>query len=215
MPDTDDAWMTTRFVEPDDLRHDMHVNVVSFMPGGNIPFAETHVMEHGLYVLEGKAVYRLNNDWVEEEAFKPFGDVIKLGTVTPKLINMDKCRRYSDLADIDVVDGEAGVSLFHADIRALPYELNLLERHPLGSQCFIPMDQSEYVVIVAEDTDGVPQEPVAFFADSTQSVNIARNTWHGVLTPVGGSGLFAVVDRIGDGSNLEECNLEKPFLVKK
>lgn len=80
MPDTDDAWMTTRFVEPDDLRHDMHVNVVSFMPGGNIPFAETHVMEHGLYVLEGKAVYRLNNDWIEVEA----GDFMWLRAFCPQ-----------------------------------------------------------------------------------------------------------------------------------
>ena len=80
MPDTDDAWMTTRFVEPDDLRHDMHVNIVSFKPGGNIPFAETHVMEHGLYVLEGKAVYRLNNDWVEVEA----GDFMWLRAFCPQ-----------------------------------------------------------------------------------------------------------------------------------
>lgn len=65
MPDTQGAWATTRFMDPADLRHDMHVTVVTFMPGGSIPFAETHVMEHGLFVLEGKAVYRLNRDWVE------------------------------------------------------------------------------------------------------------------------------------------------------
>ena len=65
MPDTQGRWATTRFVEPDDLAHDMHVNIVTFQPGGTIPFEETHVMEHGIYVLEGKAVYRLNRDWVE------------------------------------------------------------------------------------------------------------------------------------------------------
>ncbi|AUH32129.1 bifunctional allantoicase/(S)-ureidoglycine aminohydrolase [Paracoccus tegillarcae] len=65
MPDTDGAWATTRFMDPADLRHDMHITVVTFKPGGSIPFAETHVMEHGLFVLEGKAVYRLNRDWVE------------------------------------------------------------------------------------------------------------------------------------------------------
>ncbi len=64
MPNTD-LWGTTRFVEPEDLRHDMHVNIVTFRPGGRIPFAETHVMEHGLYVLEGTARYLLNTDWVE------------------------------------------------------------------------------------------------------------------------------------------------------
>ncbi|WP_299937226.1 bifunctional allantoicase/(S)-ureidoglycine aminohydrolase [uncultured Pelagimonas sp.] len=60
-----DKWGTTRFVEPDDLRHDCHVNIVTFQPGGLIPFAETHVMEHGLYVLQGTARYLLNKDWVE------------------------------------------------------------------------------------------------------------------------------------------------------
>lgn len=80
MPDTDGRWATTRFVEPDDLRHDMHVNIVTFEPGGVIPFLETHVMEHGLYVLEGKAVYNLNNDWVEVEA----GDFIWLRAFCPQ-----------------------------------------------------------------------------------------------------------------------------------
>ena len=80
MPDTEGRWSTTRFVEPDDLRHDMHVNIVNFQPGGVIPFCETHVMEHGLYVLEGKAVYRLNTDWVEVEA----GDFMWLRAFCPQ-----------------------------------------------------------------------------------------------------------------------------------
>ena len=80
MPDTDGAWATTRFVDPDDLRHDMHVNIVTFQPGAVIPFAETHVMEHGLYVLQGKAVYRLNQDWVEVQA----GDFLWLRAFCPQ-----------------------------------------------------------------------------------------------------------------------------------
>jgi len=80
MPGTDGAWATTRFVDPGDLRHDMHVNIVTFQPGAVIPFLETHVMEHGLYVLEGKAVYRLNQDWVEVEA----GDFMWLRAFCPQ-----------------------------------------------------------------------------------------------------------------------------------
>ncbi|MFN3955786.1 MAG: bifunctional allantoicase/(S)-ureidoglycine aminohydrolase [Pararhodobacter sp.] len=80
MPDTEGRWATTRFVDPADLRHDMHVNIVTFQPGGVIPFEETHVMEHGLYVLEGKAVYKLNRDWVEVEA----GDFIWLRAYCPQ-----------------------------------------------------------------------------------------------------------------------------------
>ena len=80
MPDTEGKWATTRFVEPEDLRHDMHVNIVTFQPGAVIPFCETHVMEHGLYVLQGKAVYRLNQDWVEVEA----GDFMWLRAFCPQ-----------------------------------------------------------------------------------------------------------------------------------
>jgi (S)-ureidoglycine aminohydrolase len=79
MPDLD-VWSTTRFVDATDMRHVMHVTIVTFQPGGVIPFDETHVMEHGLYVLEGKAVYHLNQDWVEVEA----GDFMWLRAFCPQ-----------------------------------------------------------------------------------------------------------------------------------
>ncbi len=80
MPDTEGKWATTRFIDPADLRYDMHLNIVTFEPGAIIPFMETHIMEHGLYVLEGKAVYRLNEDWVEVEA----GDFMWLRAFCPQ-----------------------------------------------------------------------------------------------------------------------------------
>ncbi|MCB9930466.1 MAG: (S)-ureidoglycine aminohydrolase [Alphaproteobacteria bacterium] len=80
MPDTDGAWATTRMLDPTDIRYDMHVNIVTFQPGAVIPFAETHVMEHGLYMLQGKGVYRLNQDWVEVEA----GDFLWLRAFCPQ-----------------------------------------------------------------------------------------------------------------------------------
>jgi (S)-ureidoglycine aminohydrolase len=80
MPGTDGVWTTTRFVDQSDLRHDMHVNIVNFLPGGTIPFPETHVMEHGIYILEGKAMYLLNEDWVEVEE----GDFLWLRAFCPQ-----------------------------------------------------------------------------------------------------------------------------------
>lgn len=80
MPGTDGCWATTRFVEADDLSHDMHVNIVTFQPGATIPFEETHVMEHAIYILEGRAAYRLNRDWVEVEA----GDFLLLRAFCPQ-----------------------------------------------------------------------------------------------------------------------------------
>lgn len=80
MPDTQGRWATTWFMDPDDLRHDMHITIVTLAPGAVIPFLETHVMEHGLYVLQGKGVYRLNKDWVEVEA----GDFMWLRAFCPQ-----------------------------------------------------------------------------------------------------------------------------------
>jgi (S)-ureidoglycine aminohydrolase len=80
MPGTEGRWSTTRFMDSDDLRHDMHVTVVTLAAGASIPFLETHVMEHGLYVLQGKGVYRLNRDWVEVEA----GDFMWLRAFCPQ-----------------------------------------------------------------------------------------------------------------------------------
>ncbi|MEM6489501.1 MAG: cupin domain-containing protein, partial [Pseudomonadota bacterium] len=80
MPDCDKAWATTRFMDPQDLGHDMHVTIVTLQPGGSIPFLETHVMEHGLFVLQGKGAYRLNADWVEVEA----GDFLWLRAFCPQ-----------------------------------------------------------------------------------------------------------------------------------
>ena len=99
MPDCDGVWATTRFVDPADLRHDMHVNIVTFQPGGVIPFAETHVMEHGLYVLQGRGKYRLNDDWVDVEA----GDYMWLRAFCPQacIAEGDEPFRYLLYKDVN------------------------------------------------------------------------------------------------------------------
>lgn len=146
------------------------------------------------------------------DAFAPFGEVIETGGPCT-IINDGHCCRYTDLATFDMIGGRPGLSLFHAQIRTLPYDCTLLERHPLGAQCFIPMQGARFLIIVAPDDGGVPGTPRAFVAEDHQSVNIARNTWHGVLCPIAGSGLFAVIDRIGDGNNLEEHHQSRPIRV--
>ncbi len=148
---------------------------------------------------------------ITAEAFAPFGEVITCSGAH-HMINAGQCKRFSDLASFDILDGTLGLSLFQSELRSVPYSCNLLERHPLGSQCFIPMGQSDYLVIVAKD-EGGPTNPQAFLATGHQVVNIARNTWHGVLAPISGSGLFTVMDRIGDGSNLEEHSLSNALVI--
>ncbi|MGX9352648.1 ureidoglycolate lyase [Shimia sp. W99] len=148
-----------------------------------------------------------------QEAFAPFGEVLDTSGAPDKLINQGLCGRYHDRATLDFVEGRAGISLFQAELRGLPYQLDMMERHPDGSQAFIPMSMEAFLVIVAEDTGNGPGTPRAFITSPGQAINFARNTWHGVLAPIKGSGLFAVVDRIGVGANLEEFWFDTPFTV--
>ena len=150
---------------------------------------------------------------ITAEAFAPFGDLIEAAGEPDKIINQGNCGRYHDRARMDLHGGRAGVSLFKARPRALPYTLDMVERHPDGAQCFVPMTMDGFLVIVAPDSGGVPGEPLAFLTAPGQAVNFHRNTWHGVLTPLAEPGLFAVVDRIGPGANLEEHWFSKPYTV--
>ena len=147
------------------------------------------------------------------DAFAPFGDVAECAGDAFSMINDDKCKRFTDLVKFDIHDGTLGLSLFQSEIRETPYSCALLERHPLGSQCFVSMGNSAFLVIVAEDNEG-PSGIRAFHARPNQIVNIGRNVWHGVLAPISGSGTFAVMDRIGDGTNLEEYPLTEPIVIE-
>lgn len=146
--------------------------------------------------------------------FAPFGDVLEVAGDPDKIINQGMCGRYHDRAALDFgPEGRAGISLFSAQARSLPYTLDLLERHPDGSQAFLPMHQNPWLVIVAE-AGTRPGAIHAFLAAPGQGINLHRGTWHGVLTPLHAPGLFAVVDRIGPGGNLEEYWLPEPVLIE-
>ena len=147
------------------------------------------------------------------EAFRTFGDVLDSSGAPDKLINQGLCGRFHDRARLDFGDGRAGISIFQAEPRMLPYRLDMVERHPEGSQAFVPMSQAPFLVIVAEG-DGPEPGPVhAFVTAPGQAINFLRGTWHGVLTPLHAPGHFAVVDRIGDGANLEEHWYHDPLMI--
>ncbi|MBN8631675.1 MAG: ureidoglycolate lyase [Rhodobacterales bacterium] len=144
------------------------------------------------------------------EAFAPFGEVLE-ATGDFRLINAGLCQRHHDRALLDFgPDGRAGISIFHAEPRVLPYACDLIERHPEGSQAFLPMTGHPFLVIVATSPDDRPQ---AFLTNGRQGINLHRGTWHGVLTPLSAPGLFAVVDRIGTTPNLEEHRFPEPWTV--
>lgn len=150
------------------------------------------------------------------EAFAPFGEVLETEGAPSFPINAGKCVRYHDLARIETTGEKARpmISLLRGEPYPLPLELNMVERHPLGSQAFIPLSEHPFLVVVAEETAEGPGEPIAFKTAPGQGVNIGRNVWHGILTPLDGISDFAVVDRGGEGVNLEEHFYAQPFLIR-
>lgn len=147
------------------------------------------------------------------DAFAPFGDLLEAKGMPDKIINQGLCGRFHDRASMDFSDGRAGISIFHAEKRDLPLKLDLVERHPDGSQAFVPMSHQPFLVVVAEDQNGIPQNIRAFLTEAGQAINIHRGVWHGVLTPLYDPGLFAVIDRIGEGPNLEEYWLPDEVII--
>ena len=147
------------------------------------------------------------------DAFAPFGDLLEAKGMPDKIINQGLCGRFHDRARMDFSDGRAGISIFHAEKRDLPLKLDLVERHPDGSQAFVPMSHQPFLVVVAEDQNGTPQNIRAFLTEAGQAINIHRGVWHGVLTPLYDPGLFAVIDRIGEGPNLEEYWLPDEVII--
>ncbi|HDR9248653.1 ureidoglycolate lyase [Burkholderia vietnamiensis] len=143
------------------------------------------------------------------QAFAPFGDVIETDGAKQIPINLGTTMRFHDLANVDVTDagGRTLVNLFRGQPRTLPFEVRMLERHPLGSQAFVPLNERPYLVVVAPAGELDPSKVRAFVTSGWQGVNYAKGVWHHPLIALGEVSDFIVVDRGGDGLNLNEQDL--------
>lgn len=151
------------------------------------------------------------------EAFAPFGTVIEADPVAMRHINGGNTERYHALAEAEAVgeDAKVIINIFRGSPRSFPYAVDMMERHPFGSQSFSPIDDRPWLVIVAEDESGRPGRPQVFRAGGRQGVNYRRNVWHHPLMTVGATSDFIVVDRLGGGVNLEEYFFDTPFVVEQ
>jgi ureidoglycolate lyase len=149
------------------------------------------------------------------EAFAPFGDVIEPDEARAYPINGGMCIRHHALAVADVAgeDARIVISLFRGQAYDFPLKLLMVERHPLGSQAFMPLSPRPFLVVVCPDDGGAPGVPQAFLTGPGQGVNYRRNLWHGVLTPIGEAQDFLVVDRAGSGNNVEEHMFAAPYEI--
>ncbi|WEX86021.1 ureidoglycolate lyase [Sinorhizobium garamanticum] len=150
-----------------------------------------------------------------KEAFAPFGSVIEADPASMRFINGGNTERFHALARADVTGEGAGViiNIFRGQPRAFPYAVTMMERHPLGSQSFSPLDDRPWLAVVAEDEGGRPSSPRVFLASGRQGVNYGRNVWHHPLMAVEAASDFIVVDREGPGNNLEEFFYDEPFVI--
>lgn len=147
------------------------------------------------------------------EAFARFGDVIEAASAAKVYaINAGTTTRFHDLASIDTAreGGRALLSLFRAQPRELPFALTMLERHPLGSQAFVPLSARPYLVVVAESPDVLPR---AFLARDGQGVNYRAGTWHHPLLALDEVSDFLVIDRGGPGDNCDEAVLPREYHI--
>ena len=142
------------------------------------------------------------------EAFAPFGTVIETRGAHHFPINQGTTTRFHALAGADPgPDGRSIISIFRGTRRPDPIRLTMLERHPLASQAFFPLSQHDWLVVVAE----IPHADAlrCFRASGEQGVNYARGVWHHPLLVLAAVQDFLVVDRDGEGENLEERDLDR------
>jgi ureidoglycolate lyase len=149
------------------------------------------------------------------DAFAPFGDVITLTGAQHYPINDGTTERFHNLALIDVSDqdGRPLLSLFRSKPRPLPFEIRVMERHPLGSQAFIPLSKDPYLAIVASSGPFDERTVRVFLAERGEGVNYAKEVWHHALFALFLESEFVVVDRGGPGGNCEEIALQRPILI--
>ena len=150
------------------------------------------------------------------EAFAPFGDVIETEGARGFAINAGLAERFHDLARIDIAaeGGRPLLSIFRGLTRPPPLRLTLMERHPLASQAFFPLHERDWLVVVATGPEPCrPEALQAFRATGRQGVNYARGTWHHPLIVMAPDHEFLVIDRGGDGTNLEEVPFPDPTEV--
>lgn len=153
------------------------------------------------------------------ENFARFGEVISCQGNDYFHINDAHTERYHALVMTEIMgDAKAGISIFrNIKNTQIPFEISMLERHPNGSQAFIPMQGQKFLIVVAPslDTDTPDLSQLcAFITDGTQGVNYRAGTWHHPLLTLEAPSDFAVVDRIGTGHNCDVYQFPETFKIE-
>lgn len=153
----------------------------------------------------------LNIEPLTADAFRPYGEVIDRRTAEQIGINYGLTTRYHDLARVDAggEDARVLINIFRTAPLPLPHHVQVMERHPLGSQAFIPLDDTRFYVLTASgEHKPEPNSFRLFLTDGHQGVNYSRNTWHHFQMVIDHVAEFIVIDRGGTGDNLDEVDVK-------
>ena len=162
--------------------------------------------------------YHLHLKPLTQEAFAPFGDVIQKQGHYPEEINYGQTRKYAGLAQIDVADeeGTATVHIYRSRPVSLPFRVEVMEYHPLGSQAFIPLHRQPFLVVVAPPAEILDFDSIqGFFTNGEQGVNLKKGVWHHYQLSLIENCDYLVIERDGPGVNTIEQHLDKTLLIEE
>jgi len=145
-----------------------------------------------------------------------YGEVIEATLAHGSVMNDARFDRFDDLCDIDIVDGEVAVSIARSRTASiLPYRIDMVERHPLGSQAFVPLSPCKMIIVVGPPAESVaPEDLRAFETNGKQGINYRRGTWHMPLIALESGQQFLVIDRTGEGANCDQHILDEPVMLQ-
>ena len=152
------------------------------------------------------------------ERFAPYGDVIESADIDRAAMNAARFERFDDLCAVDTGDkGRVAVSIAKCRVAtALPYRIDMVERHPLGSQAFVPLSRAKMIVVVAPPEQSVETADLrAFVTNGRQGINYKRGTWHMPLIAFEAGQEFLIIDRATGEPNCDEHVLDEPILLEE
>jgi ureidoglycolate lyase len=151
------------------------------------------------------------------ERFMPYGEVIEASRLRGIGMNNARFDRFDDLCEVDIVDGEISVSIACSRTASvLPCRIDMVERHPLGSQAFVPLSPCKMFIVVAPPAESVePADLRAFETNGKQGINYRRGTWHMPLVALESGQRYLIIDRKGDGPNCDEHTLDEPVMLQR
>ena len=149
------------------------------------------------------------------ESFKQFGDVLETEGVRSEIINNGNTRKFANLAEVSLAQGgQAQISIYRSAAMALPFQIRVMERHPLGSQAFFPLHKQPFPVVVGlPGTIPGPETIRVFLTNGRQGVNIHPGVWHHYQLSFEEGSEYIVIDRRGPGKNCDECRLEQALIL--